>query len=80
MGISILIEKYFEDEKYVVYKYGLSKESMEKLRINKKTLELTNFVEDSEITWNYGYFKAGSFIIKDYQQKGEFPDKVTCAS
>jgi len=77
MGMSILIEKYLENEEYVIYKYGLSKESMEKLKVDKNTLELSKIEEGN---WNYGYFKAGSFIIKHYQQTGKFLDKVTCAS
>ncbi|WP_156939886.1 hypothetical protein [Clostridium lundense] len=53
---------------------------MDKLKVDKNTLELSKIEEGSEGIWNYGHFKAGSFIIKHCQQTGQFLDKVACTS
>lgn len=79
MGMSILIQKEFEDNDYVVYKFGLDSKDVNRLKINKNTLNFEK-VHSAEDSWNYIYFKAGSYIKKHYQQKGVFPDSITCAS
>ena len=79
MGMSILIHKESEDTDYIVYKFGLDSKDINKLRINKKTLEFEK-VDSVEEAWNYIFFKAGSYIKKQYLEKGAFPDSITCSS
>ena len=78
MGMSILIEKESENNKHVRYNYGLSNNDIEKLEINKETLELSE--ECTKSTWKYGLFKAYSAIKRYYEKNHKFPDKLNCAS
>lgn len=79
MGMNILIKKVSEDDEYIEYNYGLDSDDVNKLRINKKTLEFEK-VETSSDNWNYVYFKAGTYIKRQYEEKGVFPEIITCAS
>lgn len=79
MGMNIIIEIESEQPDFIIYKFGINSNEMNTLRINKNTLEFER-LDSINDSWNYIFFKAGSFIKKQFLQNGVFPIKITCAS
>ncbi len=81
MSLYVIIEKVYENEKQVVYNFGPSPNSFEKLVINKETGEI-NRLETSVNNPNYYYLKAVAKLNRHIKSNpsDQYPDKLIYAS
>lgn len=81
MGLYVLIEKIFEDNKRVIYNFGPSREKLEQLEIIKETREIIRVKPKFKNPKIY-YLIATSKIIKyiENSDTDEYPNFITVNS